>query len=1002
MKMTNFMRKSIPLIALLFFSIAAFSQNVTVEGRVTDTESGEPLPGVSIVEKGTQNGTSTDMDGNYQISVPDDATLVFSFVGYQTQEIPVNGRTTLNVQLQQRIQEMEEVVVIGYGQVRKEDATGSVSKVTSEDFESGAITSPEEMLSGKATGVEITNSGGAPGSGTTIRIRGGSSMSSSNAPLLVIDGVPVDNEGVSGMRNPLNTLNPADIESFTVLKDASATAIYGARASNGVIIIETKEGEADRPLQVNYQGKMSVDTRPDEIEVLGADKYREVFTEQYQDNTTAMTLLNGENDQYTDVSTDWQDQIFRTTMSHDHNLSLSGAAAGVPFRASVGYSGEDGMLKTSSLERTTASLGANPSFLDDHLKVDVNLKGVYLENRFANNGAIGAAIAYDPTKPVEEEGSRFGGYHTWTTGQGDPVPIATTNPVAMLMMNDDRSFVKRSVGNAQFDYDVHMLDGLTATLNMGYDYSESEGNVFVPENASWQYEENAQDELVGGIDRDYGQTKKNELLDFYLNYKKDLSALDSRIDFMAGYSWQHFWRKGFTYETNVDGDDVNTDTDYKTENYLVSFFGRLNYTFKEKYLLTATLRRDGSSRFAEDQRWGLFPSAALAWQIHKEPFLEDVDALNELKLRVGYGVTGQQDITANNYPYLARYTYSENTARYQFGNNWVTTTRPEGYDANIKWEETTTYNIGLDYSFYDNRLFGNIEFYHKITDDMINTIPVPAGTNFTNRILTNIGSMENTGFEFSINGVPVSKEDLSWRIGFNLTYNKNEITKLTASEDPSYDGVETGGIAGGVGNTIQIHSTGYPRNAFYVYEQVYDENGDPIEGVYVDRNNDGSITSDDKYRYKKAAPSVYGGFSSRLNYKNWDFRFSGRVNLGNYVYNNIASGNSAYNSMFYSDGWVNNQTTSLLDLRFDDPRYMSDHFVEDASFLRMDNITLGYTFENVMNLLENPTNIRVYTTVQNAFVVTPYDGLDPEIQGGIDNNVYPRPRTFLFGVSANF
>ena len=993
--MTNFMRKSIPLIALLFLSIAAFSQDITVEGQVTDTETGEVLPGVSIVEKGTQNGTSTDMDGNYEFTVSEDATLVFSFVGYQTREIPVDGRTTLDVQLQQKIEEMEEVVVIGYGQVRKEDATGSVSKVTSQDFEEGAITSPEELLAGKATGVQITPGGGAPGSGATIRIRGGSSMSASNAPLIVIDGIPVDNEGVSGMRNPLNTINPGDIASFTVLKDASATAIYGARASNGVIIIETKEGRTDQPLQVSYQGKMSLDTRADQIETLGADEYRSLMDNQYSDNQNALDLMG-------DASTDWQEKIFDPAVSHDHNLSLTGAAGGVPFRASVGYNNSNGLLKTSNMERTTASIGANPTFLDDRLKVDFNVKGMYIENFFANTDAIGAAIAYDPTQPVKLEspgtmpdGTPINdGYHTWLDNEGNPIPIATSNPMALLNLQDDQSYVKRMLGNIKFDYDVHSVPGLSATMNMGYDYTEADGNVFVPRNASWEYDlENG-----GGLDREYGQTKKNELFDLYLNYEKELSSIDSRFKLMGGYSWQHFWQKGFTYQTNVAETITDTDTDYKNENYLVSFFGRLNYTFKDKYLLTATLRQDGSSRFSEDNRWGLFPSAAVAWQMHKEPFLQDVEAVNEMKLRFGYGVTGQQDISDNFYPYLARYTVSTNTARYLFGDQWINTARPNGYDANIKWEETTTYNIALDYGLFDNRLFGNIEFYYKETEDMINTVPVPVGTNFSDLITTNIGSMKNQGFEFSVNGLVVSQDDLSWNIGFNMTYNENEITKLTSANAEDYQGVPTGFISGGVGNRVKIHSTGHPRDAFFVYEQVYDENGDPIEGVYVDRNNDGEITSDDKYRYKKAAPTVYGGFSTKVNYKNWDFRLSGRMNIGNYVYDNIESNNNILNQTYFSVGYLTNVTEDYKNTNFNQARYMSDYYVRDASFLRVDNISLGYTFDNLMQDM----SLRVYTTVQNALVFSPYEGMDPEIESGIDNNLYPRPRTFVLGVSANF
>jgi iron complex outermembrane receptor protein len=562
------------------------------------------------------------------------------------------------------------------------------------------------------------------------------------------------------------------------------------------------------------------------------------------------------------------------------------------------------------------------------------------------------------------------------------------------MMVDDNSNVQRSIGNLQFDYRFHFLPDLRANLNLGYDISTSEGSSYTPENAPWSY-----DKLKGGGNNTaYTQDKKNTLLDFYLNYVKDIESIKSRVDVMAGYSWQHFWREGTSRSTNVKGTVVYSDLDYETENYLVSFFGRLNYTLMDRYLLTLTLRDDGSSRFSPETRWGLFPSAAFAWKIIDEPFMADQQLFSDLKLRLGYGVTGQQNISDNDYPYMPRYTFGEETAQYQFGNTYYTTIRPEGYDANIKWEETTTYNIGLDYGFVDNRINGAIDVYKRLTDDLINFIPVPAGTNLSNYVLTNVGNLENQGVEFSINVIPVSKNDLTWEVGFNATYQQTEITKLTANEDPNYIGVQTGGISGGVGNNIQIHSVGYSPNSFFVWEQVYDEAGKPIQGLYVDRNGDKVITNDDKYRYQKPAPDWYMGFSTKLNYKNWDFGFNGRISLGNYVYNNIWSGQSL-GYVYQSTGVLNNVHDNALYTGFENPQYFSDYFVQNASFLKLDNLNIGYTFTNFYN---SRMKIRLYGTAQNLFTLTEYEGLDPEISGGIDNNSYPRPRTFMFGVNIDF
>ena len=981
------------LIMSLLLGNYAMAQQSVLKGKVTDSSSGESLPGVSIVVKGTTNGTITNMDGVFTLNTNKGDIVQFSFVGYKTQEVVSQGQKDLKIGLVPDIDELDEVVVIGYGQVKKGDATGSVTAVSADDFNKGAIASPEELVMGKIAGVQITTGGGAPGSGSTIRIRGGSSLSASNDPLFVIDGVPVDNDGVSGMRNPLSTINPNDIETFTVLKDASATAIYGSRASNGVVIITTKKGKNGVATKVTYDGKFSVGTRPGQIDVLSTEEYVALVNDRYKGQNDVLKLLGK-------TSTNWQDQIFQTAIGHEHNVGITGSFKNVPYRVSVGYTKQDGLLKTTTLDRYTGSVGINPSFFDNHLKVDINLKGMAIKNIFGDEGSIGNAIGFDPTQEVHAT-NKYGNYFTWLQSDGNPLTVGTTNPVAQLELREDKADVQRSLGNIQFDYKFHFLPQLKAVLNLGYDYSKSNGTVFVPENAAWMYD------LAngGGENREYTQDKKNELLDFYLNYNRDLSFLNSKVDLMGGYSWQHFYRENYVFSesaglgTNGTHKQLTAENYDPTEYYLVSFFGRLNYSINDRYLITATLRNDGTSRFSENTRWGLFPALAFAWQIKNESFLKDVKAVSDLKLRLGYGITGQQNIGQGDYPYLARYSYSKDNARVLFGDKWINTLRPDGYDSNIKWEETTTYNIGLDYGFLNNRISGSFEVYQRDTKDLLNVVPVPAGTNFINEILTNVGDLTNKGFEFSINGKLISKKDLSWDLGINLTHNKNEITKLTASDDPAYLGVETGGISGGVGNKIQIHSVGHPASSFFVYEQVYDANKNPIEGLYVDRNADGQITTKDKYYYKTPVPDVFMGFNSTVVYKNWDLSLAGRISINNYVYNNVDSRNSLGIEIYWPSGYMRNVTQDFFNTHFEKTQYWSDYYIQNASFLRLDNVSLGYNFKNLMN---NKMDLRLYSTVQNVLVITNYRGLDPEVSGGIDNNVYPRPRTFMLGVSVGF
>ncbi len=989
------MKNAIMLLVGLLLTTYMNAQQMAVTGIVTDANTGEPLPGVSVIVEGTTTGSITNYDGVYNLNVNKGDILLFSFIGYVSQKMTIESQVNVSVQMEPDVVGVDEVVVIGYGTAKKKDLTGSIQTVSADDFNQGAINSPQQLLNGKVAGVQITDGGGAPGEGTTIRIRGGSSLSASNDPLIIVDGVPLDNESVSGMRNPLNVVNPNDIETFTVLKDASATAIYGSRASNGVILITTKKGSSGG-MKVDYSGNVSIATPTNQIDVLSADEYSEVLTEQYPNQVGLMGSAD----------TDWQDEIFRNAISTDHNIALSGSVGDkLPYRASVGYNISNGILDQSSMQRTTASLNLNPTFFDDHLRVNLSAKGMFINNNFSNQDAIGAAISMDPTQVIKsDEYADYGGYFAWGS-DGLPNSNAPSNARALIDQRVDKAKVNRFVGNAQFDYKFHFLPELRANLNIGMDMSDGKDNgKEVLPGAAWDTEAF----LRGGAYEKYTQKKENKLLDFYLQYTKNLDQINSRFDVMGGYSWQHFWQESVSgawfNEANSDGEFVRTpEAISRNENYLVSFFGRLNYILADKYYVTFTLRNDGSSRFSEENRWGLFPSVALAWNIKRESFLEGSSALSALKLKLGYGVTGQQDI-GTDYGYFGTYTTGQETASYvyydsSYNKHYVTTIRPNGYDENLKWEETTTYNIGLDYGFLDNRISGSLDVYLRRTDDLLNQIPVSAGSNLTNELTTNVGSLENKGFEFSVNAIPVSTGDLTWNIGANITYNQNEITKLTQVDDPDYLGVQTGGISGGTGNTIQIHQVGQPASSFFVYKQVYDTDGKPIEGLYEDVNGDGTFDESDLTVYKNSAPKVMLGLNTSLNYKNWDFSLSGRANLGQYVYNNIASNTGYYSRLQVSGEYLNNINKDVYNTGFNDPQYFSSYYVQDASFFRLDNVTMGYDFTQ---LLKNKIKMRVYTSVNNVFVITDYEGLDPEISGGIDNNLYPRPRTYLLGVNVTF
>lgn len=874
--------------------------------------------------------------------------------------------------------EIEQVVLIGYGAKKKTDLTGSITAISAKDFNEGSVNSPEQLIQGKASGIQITTNSGAPGAGSTIRIRGGASLNASNDPLIVIDGVPLDNNGISGASNPLALINPNDIESFNILKDASATAIYGSRASNGVIIITTKRGKTGK-LKATYTTTTSVYDKMGTVEMLSADQFRDVVNSKAANN---YKLLLGKS------NTNWQKEIYQTAVGFDNTLSLSGGVKGLPYRLSLGYLNQDGIIKTNNIERSTASLNLNPKFFDNHLDINFNLKGTYVENRFKDDGAVGAAVVFDPTQSVFAPGfENYGGYFEWLDSTGTPNTNGTKNPLSMLNQRYDLSYVSRVLGNIQFDYKMHFLPELRANLNLGYDYSDSNGNTTVLPTAATEY-------YRKGSYRRYTQEKKNKLLEFYLNYTKDISAINSLVDITAGYSYQDWQRSEPFAPTSYGNGTMNPQTgnDFFTQNTLISYFARLNYTFDKKYLLTASVRRDASSRFSEDNRVGYFPSVALAWRIDQENFIKNTNVFSTLKLRVGWGQTGQQDINNNDYPYLARYVQSNSGAQYQIGDVFYNTLRGEGYDKNIKWETTTTKNLGLDFGFLNNRINGSIEVYEKETKDLLSVVPVPAGANLTNLLLTNVGDMRNRGIEFNMGVEAIKNENFSWEFNLNATHYKSEITNLASTS------VLTGGISGGTGSTIQVHAEGYQPNAFYVYQQVYNQQGKPIEGVYVDRNGDGIINSGDLYQYKSPAPELLLGFSSRFTYKNWDLGFTMRASFGNYVYNNQASqfGNL---SGIKANNYLQNIHTSYLDTQFDTPQYFSDYYVENGSFLRMDNINIGYNFPSFIN--EN-SKLRVFGSVQNAFLITNYSGLDPEVFNGIDNNLYQRPRVYSIGLNFQF
>lgn len=928
----------------LFLSVNTFAQQIVVKGIVKDT-TGEPIIGANVIVKGTTNGTITDFDGNFLLNANKGDIIIISFIGYRSQE--AQAAASMNIILKDDTELLDEVVVIGYGSVKKDDLSGSVVAIKAEEMNKGAVTSPQELIMGKVPGLSVSQGDGAPGAGSTIRIRGGASLNASNDPLIVIDGIPVSNDAAPGTPNALATINPNDIETFTVLKDASATAIYGSRASNGVIIIQTKKGTQDK-IKVSYSGTFTAKDPYKRIETLDAQSFREVMQAQYPEGTAQSADIQRILNVYPNQSTDWQDAIYQTGLSTDQNIGIAGKAGFMPFRISLGYNTEKGTLKTSKYERYTGAVNLSPKFFDNHLSVDINVKGTINKNRFADSGAVGAAAFFDPTKPIYDEENRYNGYWNWGIVQGAQADLATQNPLSLLYDRNNHGTTKRSLGNIQLDYKIHGLEDLHANLNLGYDVAKTTGRNFVNSNSV----QSSLDKTFTGLGQGntWNNLRRNHLLDFYMNYAKNIESIKSNFDIMAGYSWQHFYyanhditysnptedlgaKEGYTYDENERHYIRDDHRRIPYENYLISFFGRLNYNFMDRYLLTATLRRDGSSRFSENNRWGLFPSAALAWTISNEPFMKATEnVLSKLKLRLGYGVTGQQEI--GDYQYITSYSFSTNPNTTYLG---TTLLKPNGYSPDLKWEQTTTYNVAIDFGFLNNRINGSIEYYQKHTKDLLNTISAAAGTNFINLITANVGKMKNKGVEANVNAIAIQSKDFTWEVGYNITWNDSKITKLTTTFNPDYQGIDAG--------TNQKHQVGEMPGTFYLYQQVYDENGKPIQNAFVDRNNDGQITEADRYlTHKSPMAKVYMGFSSQFSYKKWDLGFNLRANFGNYVYNGVASGNSTSNN-YGGKGFITNLYNGFQDTGFTllntSEQMASDYFLENASFLKMDNLTLA-------------------------------------------------------------
>lgn len=967
------------LCTVMFFLCVAFgyAQQITVKGTVKDG-SGQPLMGASVLVKGTSHGTAADFDGNFELKVDKGVTLVVSSVGYKSREVAAKAGT-MNIVLQEDTQQLEDVVVIGYGAIKKKDLTGSVNLVTDKDFNKAPAVNADQLIQGKIAGVQMTSASGAPGEGQTIRIRGNGSLSLTSNPLIVIDGVPMNDGGVGGSRSIFNSINPEDIESMTVLKDASSTAIFGSRAANGVIMITTKKGKANQDLKISFNTSIAVQDVNKYVDVMNANQFRQ--TVKGLNNPAAEALLGN-------ADTNWQKEIYQTAPMSNSTLVLSGAYKTLPYRVSVGHSYADGILRTDNFKRTNAKISLNPTFFDKSLKLELNANGTYMQNRFANKDAIGAAVEYDPTQSVFGGLAKYGGYHAWVNpNNGSRYDLAPNNPMAMLKFLDDSSKVYRFIGNAKVDYTLPFFKDITASVNVGIDYSKGEGDKITDRRMPTSTPD------FDGAKTTYTNKATNKLFDAYINYMKDIKETHN-IGLMVGHSYQSFEfddnSTDYSYFTNP-GDNKEVPNINKSRNVLMSFFGRANYSYKNRYLLTATLRADASSKLNPDDRWGYFPSVALAWNVSNENFLKDNKTLNELKLRFGYGEVGNVN-GLGDYLFLTNYTRSQDGASYQLGDAFYQTYRPGVTNKNLRWEVGNTLNAGIDFGLLDNLITGTLDVYRKQTKDLIAETTIDPFTNFKNRVNANVGDMENKGIELGLTITPIRniEKNIRWSFNYNIAYNENKITRMP-------DDQPTGGISGGTGNRVQLHREGETPYSFFVYQQVYDAQGNPVENAFVDRNGNGKIDEGDRYLYKSPFAPITMGFGTDLNYKNWDLNITTRANIGNYVYNNTQSRLDQFGEITANSGFLRNIKANSNFQRHNDQSWLSDYYLENASFFKLDNITLGYTFPHTDKMY-----IRLYGTVQNVLTITKYSGLDPEVYGGIDNNFYPRPQTYLLGLNVNF
>ena len=983
----NLAKRSLLLVALFVIGcLQLMAQTRTIKGEVTDAQNGEALIGATVMVEGEKGGTVTDFDGNFSLQVSSSAKKIkVSYIGYIDKVLSISDN--MKVKLESDSKALADVVVIGYGTARKSDLTGSVATVKSKDFNKGLVSSPEQLINGKVSGVQIMSNSGSASAGSTIRVRGGASLNASNDPLIVLDGVPLEQGGISGnSSNFLSMINPSDIESMTVLKDASSTAIYGSRASNGVIIITTKKGQQGA-VKVNFNTTNSLQTRAQMVDMLSRDEFVNVINQYGTDNQKS--LLGTAN-------TDWNDEVYRTAFGTDNNLSVSGSIdKWLPFRVSVGYYNQSGLVRKDNVERWTGNVVLTPSFFQDHLKLTINAKGTLNNNSFNNGGAVWAAATFNPTIPVYSGNDKYGGYNEALDADGYPVNAGVRNPRGLVDLYDSKSKVSRFIGSMDVDYKVHFLPELKLHATVGADYAKGDGTVYVPAYAAQSYNK---DESLGGSDYKYGpQKNENRLLTLYANYAKYLEDIKSNVDLTAGYDYQ-YWKSTtpLYYTKSAAGTNLSTVKASDYRHVMLSYYGRINYSFDGKYLLTATVRRDASSRFSKDTRWGTFPSVALGWTLTEEPWLKNQKVLSNLKLRASYGVTGQQE-GIGNYNYLPVYTYSVTGAEAFINGQYINTYRPEAYVSDLKWETTTSWNFGLDFGFLDGRIGGAIDFYTRKTKDLLASVPTAAGTNFSKTILTNVGNVDSKGIEVSLNATPIQTKDWEWNLSYNFTWQNMKVKNLSLIKGGSQTNVKVGPSIDAY--QFQVLSEGYEPYMFYVYHQLYDsKTGKPIEGAYADLNNDGEINESDLYRYHSPAPKYIMGLSTSLRYKQLTLGMSFRANIDNYVYNGMGMSTGAFETVSYNNSQLNNLNTSFLKTGFKTRQYLSDYYVENASFLKLDNLSLSYN----VGKINKWASLTVSAMVQNVFTITGYSGTDPEVPNGMDNSFYPRPRTYSVSLGLQF